>query len=50
MFTILLLLIGYGVSAINPYLAFDTLDDLIRDGLLENVWTEKAFKNYIKAG
>src|SRR6476659_115409 len=43
------LLIGYGVSAINPYLAFDTLDDLIRDGLLENVGREKASKNYIKA-
>jgi glutamate synthase (ferredoxin) len=43
------LLIGYGVSAINPYLAFDTLDDLIREGLLENLSREKAFKNYIKA-
>jgi len=43
------LLIGYGVSAINPYLAFDTLDDLIREGLLENLPREKAFKNYIKA-
>ena len=43
------LLIGYGVSAINPYLAFDTLDDLIREGLLENLPREKAFKNYVKA-
>ena len=25
-------LIGYGVSAINPYLAFETLDDMIRSG------------------
>jgi glutamate synthase domain-containing protein 2/glutamate synthase domain-containing protein 1/glutamate synthase domain-containing protein 3 len=43
------LLIGYGASAINPYLAFETLDDLIREGLLENVSREKAFTNYIKA-
>src|SRR5208283_904802 len=43
------LLIGYGVSAINPYLAFETLDDLIREGLLENLSREKAFANYIKA-
>ena len=26
------LLIGYGCSAINPYLAFETLDDMIREG------------------
>ena len=43
------LLLGYGLSAINPYLAFETLDDLIREGLLENIGREKAFKNYIKA-
>ena len=28
------LLLGYGVSAINPYLAFETLDDMIRQGML----------------
>src|SRR5205085_10807211 len=28
------LLIGYGVAAINPYLAFETLDDMIRQGML----------------
>jgi hypothetical protein len=28
------LLIGYGASAINPYLAFETIDDMIREGLL----------------
>ena len=28
------LLIGYGASAVNPYLAFETLDGMIRDGLL----------------
>lgn len=27
------LLLGYGVSAVNPYLAFETLDDMIQQGL-----------------
>ena len=43
------LLIGYGVSAINPYLAFETLDDMIREGALPEVDHEHAVKNYIKA-
>ena len=43
------LLIGYGVSAINPYLAFETLDDMIHRGLLSGIDHEKAVKNYIKA-
>ena len=43
------LLIGYGVSAINPYLAFETLDDMIREGLLADIDHDKAVANYIKA-
>src|SRR5262249_36869293 len=31
------LLIGYGASAINPYLAFETIDDMIRQGLLTGI-------------
>src|SRR3989442_8054595 len=31
------LLIGYGCSAINPYLAFETIDDMIREGMLPNL-------------
>ncbi|WP_448562548.1 glutamate synthase large subunit [Trichothermofontia sp.] len=42
-------LIGYGCGAINPYLAFETLDDLIKEGLLVNVDYATACKNYIKA-
>ncbi len=42
------LLIGYGVSAINPYMAFETLNEMIAEGLLD-AKTEKAVKNYIKA-
>jgi len=43
------LLIGYGCSAINPYLAYETIDDLIREGLLKDTDTKTAIKKYIKA-
>jgi glutamate synthase (ferredoxin) len=43
------LLIGYGAGAINPYLAFETLDDMIRQGLLTNTSHDKAVKHYVKA-
>ena len=42
-------LIGYGCAAINPYLAFETLDDMIRQGLLVGVDHYTACKNYVKA-
>jgi len=44
------LLIGYGASAINPYLAFNTLEAMVRRGELGPEMTvEKAHANYIKA-
>ena len=43
------LLIGYGAGAINPYLAFETLDEMIRQGLLPGVQHKDACKNYVKA-
>ncbi|HTS18083.1 MAG TPA: glutamate synthase large subunit [Verrucomicrobiae bacterium] len=43
------LLIGYGAGAINPYLAFETLDDMIRQGILKDIDHKKAVKNYLKA-
>ena len=42
-------LIGYGCAAINPYLAFETLDDMIRQGLLTKVDHYTACKNFVKA-
>ncbi|MCG3175739.1 MAG: Ferredoxin-dependent glutamate synthase 1 [Candidatus Omnitrophica bacterium] len=42
-------LIGYGAGAINPYLAFETLDDMIRQGILVNIDHKTAVKNYAKA-
>jgi glutamate synthase (NADPH) large chain len=45
------LLIGYGAGAINPYLAFESIEDLIRSDLhgLGGMDPHKAIKNYIKA-
>ena len=43
------LLIGYGVSAINPYLAFETIDGMIREGMLPSVDHKTACKNFVKA-
>ena len=43
------LLLGYGAAAINPYLAFETLDDMVRHGRLSSVDRDRAIKNYIKA-
>jgi glutamate synthase (ferredoxin) len=43
------LLIGYGCSAINPYLAFESLDAMIRDELLVGVEHKSACKNFVKA-
>ncbi len=43
-------LIGYGASAINPYLAFETIIDLKRKGYIEsNLSDEDAIENYITA-
>ncbi len=43
-------LIGFGASAINPYLAFEIIADLNKNGdLAEDLKTETAFDNYITA-
>ncbi len=42
-------LIGYGCGAINPYLAFEAIDDMIREGTLEGIDHKKGVKNFIKA-
>ncbi|MBI5766673.1 MAG: glutamate synthase large subunit [Verrucomicrobia bacterium] len=44
------LLIGYGVTAINPYVAFETIDDMIREGVLTGIDHKTACKNFVKAG
>jgi len=45
------LLVGYGAGAVNPYLAFETVIELIEDGAYvpEDLTVEKALANYVKA-
>jgi len=43
------LLLGYGVQAVNPYMAYETLYDMIDQGMLTDITYEKAVYGYIKA-
>ena len=43
------LLLGYGATAINPYLAFESIADMARDGRITKVDAAKGAENYIKA-
>ena len=43
------LLIGYGASAVNPYLAMESAEELVRSGMISSVDSQKAVKNLIKA-
>ena len=43
------LLIGYGAAAVNPYLAFESIDDLCATGHLTGIDPAKAIRNYVKA-
>jgi glutamate synthase (NADPH) large chain len=42
-------LIGYGAAAVNPYLAFESVEDLITTGALTGVEPATAVRNYVKA-
>ncbi|MGV9981613.1 glutamate synthase large subunit [Micromonospora wenchangensis] len=42
-------LIGYGAAAVNPYLAFESVEDMIATGALVGVEPAKAVRNYVKA-
>ena len=43
------LLVGYGAAAVNPYLAIESVRDLVRRGVLEGVSEKKAEANLLKA-
>ncbi len=42
-------LIGYGVGGINPYLAIESIKDLVERKRIEGIEADTAVKNYIKA-
>ena len=41
-------LIGYGADAVNPYLAFETLEDMIRQGMLTGIDAATARAQFVK--
>jgi glutamate synthase (NADPH/NADH) large chain len=43
------LLVGYGATAVNPYLVFDTIENLVKENDIENVSAEQAKENFIHA-
>jgi len=43
------LLIGYGAAAINPYLALESVEDLVRRNVIVGLTPEKAMRNVIKS-
>ena len=43
------LLLGYGAGAINPYLAIESIEDFVEQGVINEVDAKAAVRNYIKA-
>ena len=43
------LLLGYGAGVVNPYVAFETIDDLIGQRMLTGIDRDRAIEHYIKA-
>jgi glutamate synthase (NADPH) large chain len=42
-------ILGFGASAVNPYMALDTICNLETEGLLQGIDSATAIKNYIKS-
>ncbi len=43
------LLVGYGAAAINPYLAMETVESMVRHGMVTDISPEQAVRNLVKA-
>ncbi|SDW45512.1 glutamate synthase (NADPH/NADH) large chain [Saccharopolyspora shandongensis] len=42
-------LLGYGAAAVNPYLAFETIEDMIATGRITGTRAKVAIRNYVQA-
>ncbi|MEV0086881.1 glutamate synthase large subunit [Saccharopolyspora sp. NPDC050642] len=42
-------LLGYGAAAVNPYLAFETIEDMIATGQITGTRAKVAIRNYVQA-
>ena len=45
----MVLLLGYGATAINPYLAMESIADMVAKGSIKGVGAAEAVENYIRA-
>lgn len=43
------LLVGYGAAAVNPYLAMESVEDMVARGLIMDITAEKAVRNLVRA-
>jgi len=43
------LLVGYGAAAVNPYLAMETVESMVRSGAITDISPEQAVRNLVRA-
>ncbi|MCV6999755.1 glutamate synthase large subunit [Mycolicibacterium alvei] len=43
------MLCGFGAAAVNPYMAFESIEDMVDRGLIAGISSDKAKANYVKA-
>jgi glutamate synthase (NADPH/NADH) large chain len=43
------LLLSYGAACVNPYLAFETIEDLVTQGAITGIEARTAIRNYVSA-
>jgi glutamate synthase (NADPH) large chain len=42
-------LVGFGAAAINPYMAFESIEDMVDRGVIADISSDTAKANYVKA-
>jgi glutamate synthase (NADPH/NADH) large chain len=42
-------LVGFGAAAINPYMAFESIEDMVDRGVISGISSDQAKANYVKA-
>ena len=42
-------LLAFGAAAINPYMAFESIEDMVDRGVITDITSDKAKANYVKA-
>jgi glutamate synthase (NADPH) large chain len=43
------MLCGFGAAAVNPYMAFESIEDMVDRGVISGINSDKAKANYVKA-